>query len=480
MNRLSDLWRALRKRPRPRPERRRIVPTADGLEARRLLSAVDLPSAGPPLVMISASPNLGQGVRVSYEVDQAGSGAGPLTFGVYRSADDQLDPSDQLLALAEVDGSPGSRDATIAVEGGLPPEPARPYVLVASQSNPEALASFRTHAMAVIVHGGVQNQSWKNGPPWELVMAKTLQDQGYESVVPFNWVSESHRPGAVLRQGLRLASAILDASGAFPGGEPVDLHLIGHSEGAVVATQALKQLGPAPTPELADGYLRLTLLDPYSASNGVPGQNASFNGPLGGIAEAFIDSYQSRADDPPVFVPQWVDGAEVFYQQTPASRDHGTNSHIYNLWGQVPVRGVSVYYDLTPASVTHSGKTGLAAWYQRHVVPTLGEGAPGLASLTLSVARGGGEFSGKAGPGSTVRLLYAEATDPNALRLLGRTEASPEGDWSIRDRLLPGRYRVVARSAPDPGPSPPRIPVVSTAMLGMVIEPPRARGSSGS
>ncbi|MGE3817955.1 MAG: hypothetical protein AB7I30_00830, partial [Isosphaeraceae bacterium] len=251
-------------------------------------------------------------------------------------------------------------------------------------------------------------------------------------------------------------------------------------EGAVVVTQALRVLGPSPTPELADGHLRVTLLDPYAASNGVPGQNASFNGLLGWIAENVIESYQSQADDPPVIVPLWVDGAEVFYQQTPASRDHGTNKHIYNLWGQVPVRGVSVYYDLTPASITHSGKTGLAAWYQRHIVPTLGEGAPALASLTLSGESRDGTFQGKAAPGSTVRVLATDAHDPDALGPIGRTRATPDGAWSIPNRLPAGRYRVVARSAPDPGPSPPRIPVVSTALLGMVVVPPQRRGWSAA
>jgi len=346
---------------------------------------------------------------------------------------------------------------------------------------PPPLASFRTRSMAVVVHGGVQNQSWKNGPPWQLVMARTLGDQGYDVALPFNWVSESTTPGAAPRQGRRLANLIVETAGAFPPGEPIDVHLIGHSEGAVVVTQALRLLGPSPTPELGEGYLRVTLLDPYSASNGVPGQNASFGGPLGWIAKAVIDNYQSRADDPPVVVPGWVDGAEVIYQQTPASKDHGTNNHIYNLWGQVPVRGVSVYYDLTPASVTHSGKTGVAAWYQRHVVPTLGDGAPGLAEAVLAAAYDGGTFAGRAAPGVSVRLLAAPADSPDDLAVAGRTRALADGSWALTPRLRPGHYRVVARSAPEPGPSPPRIPVVSTATLGLVVvNPQRQRRASNN
>src|SRR5262249_4330459 len=137
-------------------------------------------------------------------------------------------------------------------------------------------------------------------------------------------------------------------------------------------------------------------------------------------ARLTIDHYQSQAHDPPVVVPPWLTDAEVFYEQTPASLDHGTNGHIYNLWGQVPVRGVSTYFDLTADSVTHSGKTGIMAWYQRHVVPTLGAGAPDVAASVLTGALDPADasagsagaakavrtprFAGHAYPGSTVRL----------------------------------------------------------------------------
>src|SRR3954453_14613599 len=124
------------------------------------------------------------------------------------------------------------------------------------------------------------------------------------------------------------------------------------------------------------------MLDPHAANTGIRGQQYSVvQGPLGWLAKGSIDNYQSRARDPRAVVSPGVDDAEVFYQHTPASRLHGG---IYNLWGQVPVQGPAHYFNLTPAGATHSGKTGVAAWYQRNVVPLLGQGAPEVRASILT------------------------------------------------------------------------------------------------
>ena len=89
-------------------------------------------------------------------------------------------------------------------------------------------------------------------------------------------------------------------------GSPVDLHFIGHSEGAVVNTQAIVSLESMMTPELKAGYIKDTLLDPHAANNAVPGQQYSLtSGPLGWLAKAEIDNFQSKARDPAVFFPRW-------------------------------------------------------------------------------------------------------------------------------------------------------------------------------
>jgi hypothetical protein len=440
-------------------------------------------------------------VAISYQVGSAGAGdpGQNLTFRVYRSSDDRLDAGDRLVATATVPaGGPGQATRTLSVPGALGLDPGQPFVVVAADGN--RTTSFRTASLAVIVHGGIENPSWKNGPPWELVMARSLRAQGYDAVVPFNWVSESSKPGAAAAQGRRLARVIIDAANWLPAGRPVDMHVIAHSEGAVVATQALQRLGPAPTAALAAGHIKLTLLDPHAATNAVPGRQYSVgNGLLGWVARMTIDDYQSKAHDPPVVVPPWVTDAEVFYQQTTASRDHGTNQHIYNIWGQVPVRGASTYFDLTAASVTHSGKTGVVAWYQRHVVPTLGAGAPGVAASVLTgsldpadaasgsagtAARGRAavtttvhtpRFEGQAYPGSAVRLLTAPSVRPVDLSVAGRATAGADGSWSLATRpLRDGRYRLLARSLPPRTPDPARLPMVPTAPLGaLTVRAPR-------
>ena len=78
-----------------------------------------------------------------------------------------------------------------------------------------------------------------------------------------------------------------------------------------------------------------------------------------------------------------MNDAEVFYQHTLASQSHGVNSGIYNLWGEVPVRGPAHYYNLTAAGATHAGNTGVSQWYANFVAPTLGGQAPLIQTLQL-------------------------------------------------------------------------------------------------
>ena len=228
-----------------------------------------------------------------------------------------------------------------------------------------------------MTHGGLQNTRWKYGPAWQAEAAAVLKSQGYDAVIAYNWVADSNHPGRAAMQGPRLAGQILATASQFPAGDPVDLHFIGHSEGAVVNTQAIVSLESRMTPQLNAGYIKDTLLDPHAANNAVPGQQYSLtSGPLGWLAKGEIDSFQSKAKDPAAFIPARVNDAEVFYQHTSAAKSHGVNSGIYNLWGQVPVKGSAHYYNLTAAGATHAGETGVSQWYTNFVAPTLGEQAP--------------------------------------------------------------------------------------------------------
>ena len=281
----------------------------------------------------------------------------------------------------------GGDEITVAIPGGLPPTPAEPYVVVAA--NPSGAvaeanasnntASFRTYVIGVITHGGVQPKGWKvGGPPWEKQMARSLKAQGYDAVIPFNWVAESNHAGAAAQQTPRLARMILAKASEFPAGAVIDLHLIGHSEGTVINSQVIQLLNKnnAWTAGLSAGYLKVTMLDPHAANNGVHGQQYSVsNGLLGQIARMEIDAFQSKAKDPAVVVPPNVQDAEVFYQHSPVAKSGGSNDGIYNLWGQVPVHGPASYFNLTANGISHSGKFGVQNWYEDNVVPTLGTGA---------------------------------------------------------------------------------------------------------
>ena len=101
-------------------------------------------------------------------------------------------------------------------------------------------------------------------------------------------------------QAPRLAASIpRAAAGRLPGEAPISLHVIGHSEGAVVAALALEALDRR-EPDSLPGYTKLTMLDPYSANNDLPGSHYSTtSGLLGHIADLAVRVFQARAKDPP-------------------------------------------------------------------------------------------------------------------------------------------------------------------------------------
>ena len=458
-------------------------PGAEGLEPREVLSTVASP---PPVVVDSVTTNDSRSVTVTYNVDTPPTASNPLVFGVYRSTDASFDPDDEPvgpgpLAPPALDdgGQPssavGRHTTTIPVPGGLPENPQHPYVLAVADptiaqatADPSMVGSFRVYSIAIVTHGGIQNTSWKNGPPWELVMAKTLQAQGYDDVIPYNWASVSSDAGAAARQGPKLAAMVLDAAAAVPGGDVIDVHFIGHSEGASVNTMAIEDMEAQATPQIRAGWLHETLLDPHAANNAVKGQQYSVGrGIIGFIAGGIISHYQSEAHDPPAVVPPYVDQSEVFYQHNTAFHDRGTNDGIYNLWGDVPIKGNTTYFDLTNVGATHSGKSGVQMWYQAHIVPILGNGAPDLARHVLGGSAEGTTpspaidpvtntpvetawthrvtFSGSATPDSTVRLLAGPQSDTGAIGHVGQTVADADGNWSITTPPLHnGTYRFLA------------------------------------
>ena len=152
----------------------------------------------------------------------------------------------------------GNHQLTIPLPQGLPPFPEKPYVLVVADPSlpsatvdPAQTASFRTYTIGIVTHGGIQDTSWKHGPPWELQMAYEMKQEGYDAVIPYNWVAQSGNPGEAIKQSPKLAQIILHTASKFPASAPVDLDFIGHSEGTVINTYAIVKIERHDDPRLA-------------------------------------------------------------------------------------------------------------------------------------------------------------------------------------------------------------------------------------
>jgi hypothetical protein len=477
-------------RPTPRLASRLRCPAVEILESRRLLSGT---ASTSPVVMLAATASDSRSLTISYRIDPPAIGGQPISFGIYRSTDPVYDRGDGLVTTwtigagsSQMDsagqpaGAPGTHTLTIPLPDGLPIDPAQPFVLVVADPasatalvNPAQTASIHTHVIGIVTHGGLQNTHWKSGPRWQAQTAVELRQQGYDAVIAYNWMSASNHAGSAARQGPRLAREIVAAASQFPASDPVDLHFIGHSEGAVVNTQAIVSLQGMLTPGLKAGYVKDTLLDPHAANNAVPGpQYSRANDLLGLLAKAEIDSFQSRAKDPAVFVPSVVNDAEVFYQHTSVRNAHGVNSDIYNLWGQVPVKGPAHYFNLTAAGTTHAGSTGVSQWYANFIAPTMATGAPEIAALRLDgqvvmASPSQPTFTGTAEAGSRVKVYVGPAANPGSIRPAGTAVANSSGQWSLTTpRLAPGRYRAVAMSFSRASHTRPGMTIVPMVPLG--------------
>ena len=507
------------------------VCTTEGLEQRLTMSTTT--TVTPAIQMLSATTVDSKSVTIEYQVNQAPNAGNPIQFGVYRSSNSQFDANDSLVDVVTLadpgtasgqaaitldqSGQPatavGTHQLTIPLGQGLPPYPEKPYVLVVADPNepsattdPQQTASFRIYTIGIVTHGGIQDTSWKHGPPWEIETAAIMRHEGFNSVIAYNWVLKSGTPGQAIKQSPRLARMILNVASKAPASDPVDLEFIGHSEGTVVNTYAIVTLESEMTPQLNSGYIEDTLLDPHAANNSVPGQQISFAGPLAGLARDIVTNYQAEAKDPPAFIPSVVDEAQVFFEHTQATADG-----IYNLWGQVPVKtdGPLVhYYNLTDMGVTHSGKTGVNYWFRNFIAPTLGDQAPLIQQLQLNgqidnaespmlnsvsqntlvrrvnnaradrvygselvVQSHQPEFSGTAAPGSTIRLALSPATKPMNITLAGLTTANRAGQWSLTTRhpLRNGQYRTLVTAFSHTLTTRPGLAIVPTQPLGRLV-----------
>jgi pimeloyl-ACP methyl ester carboxylesterase len=327
---------------------------------------------------------------------------GPFTVGVYRSADPVLDPGDRLLATTTVTTAsvPDGNTATVGLSAQLGLNPARPYILVVADAGNEIAETdeanntslFRKLALGVVTHGfqpGGVIASWVDAT------AAALEARGYTEAIAYDWAGDSLQQvsGMTVLHGARMAELIrqtADAIATLPN-DVVDLHLIGHSRGAVVISQAAISLNTNPGPrELQLGYIKMTLLDPHAARN----RSSLFNGlvelyngtgvsTIGGFSfdprNALSMStavaqlqFQVAVNDPQVVIPANVDASESYYQRlrwyqtsTPAEQ-----ALRFNFWADAPTEIVNqsghtlVSTNLaTVPGATTVGHTAVQLWY---------------------------------------------------------------------------------------------------------------------
>ncbi len=305
-------------------------------------------------------------VSVNYTVNSAGFSGPTLNFDVFRSAGYNSLAGAQLIGTASVTGADLSAGPHVGVKlsltapngqplAALTPDPARPFVVV--DADPDQLfpafdainhiASFETHVLGVVVHGLELDPSLllTNAPPaWETQMAAALQQQdGYEAVIPFNWVGLSFLPLPGVTQ---LAAGVLaqqvtftaDALASQHPGDVVDVNFIGHSRGNVVTSEALQDLVGTADPALQGGYLQMTMLDPHPANAFLGGLFSSLPFfPLSNTLAQIVFQFQALAQDPPVVVPANVNRANEFDQQTFAGQPFpDLTEALINLWGVPP------------------------------------------------------------------------------------------------------------------------------------------------
>ncbi len=369
---------------------RPLMPEPLPLEARLVLSTT------PEVTLLSATTHDAQSLSITYQVQ----GTAPFEITAFRSPnasyDGLTDPKDVIIDTATVDPGANPSSDTLGLGTPLAIDPSRPYVwVVASPTGPGGTSSpyseteFHIFTMGVVTHGFEYTAADAN---WVDTMAQSLKSDGYNAVIPFKWTAFSSLPikGMTVLAGELMAHDILvtAAQQLAPQMTPNDvvaLHMIGHSRGSAVISQASLDLQnfvgthPAWSPLLA-GPWKMTFLDPHPAHN-IPGKTFydAAPTPLGKLATGIYTAFQALAQDPSVVVPSGVDWAEVYYQHTPVSQAADATEQTFISWGEIPVYPQSTSTTVEYADLTGTvfGHYAVHDWYQQNVVPLL-SGNPGF------------------------------------------------------------------------------------------------------
>lgn len=317
-----------------KPARPRIRLCLEQLEDRIVPSS-------SPIELTYATTTDARTISVNYSINGTSLAGQDVSFNIYRSPLYNSLEGAQLIGRATIPGS-YSTDLSAGTHTGvklsltapngqlvtaLTPNPALPFVRVVANVDGSS-AAFETHVLGVIAHGTEYDpyQILANQAPlWELQMAADLQlYDGYEAVLPFNWLRLCILPSPV---AVQIASSVLYTqvvveanalAGQHPG-DVVDINFIGDSRGTVVISQVLQHLVGTTDPAIQGGYLQMTLLDPHPANLSTP-FSADFSSSL--AVELAVQGilFEIMTHDPPVVVPSNVDQVQDFDEQTPAEQ----------------------------------------------------------------------------------------------------------------------------------------------------------------
>lgn len=317
-----------------------------------------LPASTPPIAMTFATTTDSRTISVNYNINGASLAGQDVSFNIYRTSAYNSLSNTQLIGTATIPGS-DSVDLGLGSHTGvtlsptapngqpvtaLTPNTALPFLVVVANLDGSS-ASFETHTLGVIAHGlEIDPMLWLLGqvPAWETQMAAALQQQdGYEAVIPFNWVRLSILPFPLAIQvaGDELYQQVVSEADQLAGqhpGDVVDINFIGHSRGTVVISEVLQDLVGTNDPALRGGYMQMTLLDPHPA-------NLSFSqfswDPFISVANDFaalVIVFELLTHDPQVVVPSNVMHTNLFDEQTQAGQLGFSDplEILLNFWGE--------------------------------------------------------------------------------------------------------------------------------------------------
>ncbi|MEH2464138.1 hypothetical protein [Nostoc sp.] len=311
----------------------------------------------------------------------------PIHFKIYRAPVVNSIPSSDspdIRKMGEEDISypaylsPGEHSIKLISGTQLEPNTAFPNVVVeATYNDKKSTIHFRKWMLGAVAHGFnrwnyyrligtlgqiVMGGNWTGVPDWENNMVENLKKYDkYDYVMGFNWTDTcgDDKPHRAVEAGVRLSKQIVDLISTIRAtqkpGDVVDIHLIGHSRGTVIVTEALNDLLPRLRKgEDLSSYIEFTLLDPHPANNyetpwadfgtfldtmdanttvgiGLNHAPSSWN------AKKITEDFQGKVADPSLAIPQGIKKFDVWYQHTEAGclTNAPYQQYIMNLWGLV-------------------------------------------------------------------------------------------------------------------------------------------------